>query len=389
VAGKLRLKWQVHLKEKYGSIDKLNATYLEINPAFEMLEPPSEKLDHQKWKPREGQKWEDWIEFKNTLPPNFRIPIRGEWMQQQYLRSQYINQIDSVPAEIRRGAADFSDIRLVSEGPFYEEFMEAAVPPVFGGVLIEETWAERSDAPMPILSEEADFVVSNSKEIKGEFIARSYKWVIGYILINGRSLTNTLIFCALAIGLQLIINPLAAYALSRFPIKLTAQILIFLLATMAFPAEVAMIPSFLLLKNLGLLNTFAALVLPTAANGFMIFLLKGFFDSLPREIFESGQIDGAKEHTMMVKLALPLSKPVLGYMALLAFMGAYGSFMYAFLVAQDRDMWTLMVFIYQLQGFAPKHTIMAAVTLAAIPTLLVFLAAQRVIMRGIVLPSER
>jgi multiple sugar transport system permease protein len=76
-------------------------------------------------------------------------------------------------------------------------------------------------------------------------------------------------------------------------------------------------------------------------------------------------------------------------MALLAFMGAYGAFLYAFLVCQDSKMWTLMVFVYQLQQTAPKAVTMAAVTLAALPTLIVFLLAQRVVMRGIVLPSER
>jgi multiple sugar transport system permease protein len=138
-----------------------------------------------------------------------------------------------------------------------------------------------------------------------------------------------------------------------------------------------------------LLNTFAALVLPAAASGYMIFLLKGFFDSLPQELFEAGQIDGARETTMMMRIALPLSRPVLGYLALLAFMGAYGAFLYAFLVVQDQHMWTLMVWIYQLQNSAPKAVVMAALTLAAIPTLIVFLFAQRTIMKGIVLPSER
>ena len=171
--------------------------------------------------------------------------------------------------------------------------------------------------------------------------------------------------------------------------KATAKILLFLLATMAFPAEVAMIPSFLLLKNLHLLNTFAALVLPTAASGYTIYLLKGFFDSLPQEIFDSGQVDGAPEWIMMLKLAFPLSKPVLGYIALMAFMASYGAFIYAFLVCQDSRMWTLMVLVYQLQILAPKSVVMAAVTLAAIPTLIVFLASQKVIMRGIVLPGER
>ena len=92
---------------------------------------------------------------------------------------------------------------------------------------------------------------------------------------------------------------------------------------------------------------------------------------------------------MMLKLAFPLSRPVLGYLALLAFMGAYSSFLFAFLVAQDRKMWTVMVFVYQLQQMAPKSVMMAATTLVAIPTLTVFLLAQRVILKGIVLPGER
>ncbi|MER3496281.1 MAG: ABC transporter permease, partial [Chloroflexota bacterium] len=175
----------------------------------------------------------------------------------------------------------------------------------------------------------------------------------------------------------------------RYPVRASGRILIFLLATLAFPAEVAMIPSFLLLKDLGLLNTFAALVLPTAASGYMIFLLKGFFDSLPPELFEAGQLDGAPETTLMMRVALPLSRPVLGYLALTAFMASYGAFIYAFLVAQDQKMWTLMVWLYQLQTSAPKAVTMAALALAALPTVLVFLLAQRVIMRGIVLPGER
>ncbi len=242
---------------------------------------------------------------------------------------------------------------------------------------------------MPIRAYDLHVLHANKDAVKREMSTRNYRYVIDYVALNGRALWNTVIFCFLAVAIQLTVNPLAAYALARFPMKATAKVLVFLLATMAFPAEVAMIPNFLLLKNLGLLNTFAALVLPTAANGYMIFLLKGFFESLPREVFESGQIDGASEWRMLFRLALPLSKPVMGYMGLLAFMGAYGAFLYAFLVAQDRDVWTLMVFIYQLQQIAPKSVMMAAVTLAAVPTIIVFLFAQRVIMRGIVLPGER
>ena len=243
---------------------------------------------------------------------------------------------------------------------------------------------------MPIEALERDTLSKRESEVRSEMSGRNFRYVFNFMALHGRALWNTVLFALLTIGAQLIINPLAAYALSRYPIKAAAKILLFLLATMAFPAEVAMIPQFLLIKGLGLLNTFAALVLPTAASGYMIFLLKGFFDSLPQELFEAGQIDGARETTLMMRIAMPLSKPVLGYMALIAFMSAYGSFLYAFLIAQDQKMWTLMVYIYQLQaGGAPRSTIMAALTLAALPTLIIFLLCQRVIMRGIVLPGER
>ena len=378
VTSKLRLRFQAWLRTKYdGDISKLNDAYAEINQAFQTVTPPVEAYYRAGWVPKDDEKWRDWIEFKETLPAEFRIPLRQERFYQEGLRTEFEGQISQVPEEMRKGAATFDEIRVdtgvVIIGP------EAADAKWFGIV----------DGEMPILAFDRAQLAANAPEIKREMSTRNYRFVVDYIALNGRALWNTAIFCGLAVLLQLTVNPLAAYALSRFPMKATAKLLMFLLATMAFPAEVAMIPSFLLLKNLGLLNTFAALVLPTAANGYMIFLLKGFFDSQPREVFESGQIDGASETKMMMKIAMPLSKPVLGYMALLAFMGAYGAFLYAFLVAQDKQIWTLMVFIYQLQQIAPKSVMMAAVTLAALPTIVVFLAAQRVIMRGIVLPGER
>ena len=148
-----------------------------------------------------------------------------------------------------------------------------------------------------------------------------------------------------------------------------------------------MIPNFLLLKHLHLLNTFWALILPGMANGYAIFLLKGFFDSLPKELYEAGIIDGASEATMFRKITIPMSKPIFAVIALQAFTGAYGALMYAMLVCQDSRMWTMMVWLYQLQASSPEYVTMAALTLAALPTLFVFIFAQNVIMRGIIIPS--
>ncbi|MBX3096796.1 MAG: carbohydrate ABC transporter permease [Fimbriimonadaceae bacterium] len=389
VTSKLTQQYQIYLRTKYATIDDVNKAYLELNTTFSAVAPPNENLDRRGWNPTSGAKWEDYVEFKRTLPTEFRVPVRVTRIYQEWMRSNFANQFDSVPADLLGSATTFEQLTLPADGEMRAQFLREGVPIRYSEQSAETLWAAQHSTEMPIAAHESAFVAAHSSALRTEMSLRNYRYVLTYMLINGRALVNTAIFCLLVILIQLTVNPLAAYALSRYPMPATAKILLFLLATMAFPAEVAMIPSFLLLKDMHLLNTFWALVLPGAANGYMIFLLKGFFDSLPNEIFESGQLDGAREGTMLWKLALPLSKPVLGYLALLAFMGAYGSFMYAFLVAQDQRMWTLMVFIYQLQQSAPKAVMMAAVTLAAVPTLLVFLFAQRTIMKGIVLPGEK
>jgi multiple sugar transport system permease protein len=389
VTSRLTMRYQAWLRGRFRTIDDLNRAYIEENVAFQTVSPPNELLDRPGWRPPPGRKWEDWLVFKATLPAEFRLPIRVQRVWQEFLRGRYQGNLDKVPPSLRGKAAAFEEIALAapSPDPDVRTFYATGLPEALRRDSVEARW--RRDEPLPIAAHEAQVVRERAGELRWEFATRNFRFIADYVAINGRALWNTLVFCLLAVLVQLVVNPVAAYALSRYPIRASAKILIFLLATMAFPAEVAMIPQFLLLRDLGLLNTFAALVLPAAASGYMIFLLKGFFDSLPQELFESGQIDGARESTMMLRIALPLSKPVLGYLALLAFMGAYGAFLFAFLVAQDQRMWTLMVWLYQLQLTAPKAVIMAGLAMAALPTLVVFLLAQRVIMRGIVLPGER
>jgi len=390
VTSRLQLEYQNWLRARYrNDINALNRAYLEENIAFQTITPPAEMPERASWNPPSDRKYVEWQEFKTTLPIEFRVPVREQRMWQEFLRGKYRNQFSDVPDELRGTATTFEQVPMLALHPLQSEFRAKWLPKRFAKGAAETLWRKENGAPLPIAAFEKAIVTRDANAIRQEFLTRNVRYVLDYVLINGRAVWNTALFCFLAILTQLTVNPLAAYALSRYPVKQSGQILIFLLATMAFPAEVAMIPSFLLLKDLGLLNTFAALVLPTAASGYMIFLLKGFFDSLPQELFEAGQLDGAKELTMMGKIALPLSRPVLGYLALVAFMGAYSAFIYAFLIAQDQQMWTMMVWIYQLQNLAPKSVMMAALTIAAVPTLVVFLAAQNVIMRGIVLPDER
>ena len=229
----------------------------------------------------------------------------------------------------------------------------------------------------------------NRAQLKRHFLWGNYKKVLKYIIVNGYALKNTIVLVVLWVLGNLTVQPMAAYALSRFNLSYGNKILLFLLATMSFPHSVTMIPNFLLLKKLHLLNTYAALILPHLVHGMGIFLLKGYFDSLPRELYESGVIDGASELQMFFHITLPLSMPILAVIALRSFTASYGSFMWAFLICQDERMWTLMVFLYQFRQIAPPFTHMAALVVAGIPTLIVFVFAQRIIMRGIVIPTMK
>ena len=222
-------------------------------------------------------------------------------------------------------------------------------------------------------------------------VVTSYVAVFDYLLGRGRAVGNTVVLVALTILLTLTVNPLAGYALSRFRLRQTEKIIVFCLATTAFPAAVAAIPGFLLLRDLGLLNTFAALVLPGAANGMTIFLLKGFFDALPKELYEAATIDGASEVQIFCRVSLPLVKPILAVSMLNAFILAYNGWAWAIIVCQDPKMWTVAVWTYQFyqnMGSQP-YTVMAAFIVNSIPVLIVFLFCQKIILRGIILPTMK
>lgn len=234
-----------------------------------------------------------------------------------------------------------------------------------------------------------EYFKENMTSIRKEFCVRNFITVFDYLVVHGRAVLNTFIYCALAIFTALIFNPLAAYALSRYKPPFTYQVLLFMMLTMAFPPLVTMIPRFLMLREFLMLNTFWALVLPGIANGFWIFLLKGFFDSLPQELYESAELDGASEIRIFFEITMKLSKPVLAVVALNAFTLAYSDFMMAMLICQDEKMWTLMPWLFQLQQRSGEGIVYASLLVSAIPTLIVFIFCQNIIMRGIVVPSEK
>jgi len=224
-----------------------------------------------------------------------------------------------------------------------------------------------------------------------EPVIQNYVAVYRFLIDNARAVPVTLGLILLTLFATLTVNPLAAYALSRFNMRGQDKIILYMLATTAFPAMVSAIPAYLLMRDIGLLNTLLALVIPGAANGMTIFILKGFFDSLPPELFEAATIDGANEWQIFRIVAMPLITPILAISALNAFLQAYNGWEWALIICQDKRMWTIAVWLYQANEWwhdTPWVTT-AGFVVASIPTLLVFIFCQRVILRGIIIPTMK
>ena len=312
----------------------------------------------------------DEITFVSSMP---KEPAKA------VLYSAYIEQV-----------ADLEGLNLLGPDIAFQDFLEQKHGKLSA---LNDSWSTNyrsfAEIAVPQSSMDYQYVLTNKTRLRWDLATINVRFIFNYLTTQGRAGWVTFVFCFLTIVSSLLINPLAAYALSRYQLPSTYKVLMFFMATMAFPAAVTQIPSFLLLKDLGLLNTFWALVLPGMANGYSIFILKGFFDSLPSELYEAAQIDGAGEFRMFWQLTLNLSKPVLALIALNSFTAAYGNFMYALLICQDESMWTIMVYLFKLQTEASQPVIFASLLVAAIPTLIIFMSCQKIIMKGIVIPSEK
>jgi len=206
----------------------------------------------------------------------------------------------------------------------------------------------------------------------------------------GILLKNTLYYAIGALLFQLVFDVAAAYALSKLRPVLGNIIFAMMLATLMIPAAVLVVPQYLTVASLPIVNfhllgTPEAIWLPSVANAFNIFLLKRFFDSIPGDLLAAAAIDGASPLRTLWKIVIPISRPILGVVAIFSFVGVWKDFLWPLLVESNftptRE--TLNVGIYELSGSAPQNLVIAASAMAAIPTLIFFLFFQRNIMSGL------
>ncbi|MER5256917.1 MULTISPECIES: carbohydrate ABC transporter permease [unclassified Streptomyces] len=203
-----------------------------------------------------------------------------------------------------------------------------------------------------------------------------------------RLLFNTLYYAFGALAFQLIFDVAAAYSLSKLRPVFGKAILGMMLLTLMIPATVLVVPQYLTVLDVpvverNLINSPWAIWLPSVTNAFNIFLLKRFFDSIPRELLDAAAIDGASPLRTLRSVVLPLSRPILGVVSIFAVVAVWKDFLWPMLTLPDPSKQTVNVGIYSLAASVSENWLLAALAIASLPTLIIFLIFQRNIMSGL------
>ncbi|QGQ94889.1 carbohydrate ABC transporter permease [Paenibacillus psychroresistens] len=198
---------------------------------------------------------------------------------------------------------------------------------------------------------------------------------------------NSFIICAVVIAWQLSFGALSSYALSQLITnkKIKLVLLMYFLATIMIPGVSVLIPQYLLMQKLGLVDHLWAVILPHFAWGFIIFLFKGFFDQLPKELLQAARVDGASELRTFLRIVIPMSIPVFTIVAVLTFIPVWNDFLWPYVVTKSPHNWTYTVAMNDMQnGLNPRpNWISASGVISMLPLLLVFMGTQGAVEKGL------
>ncbi|GIW16541.1 MAG: glycerol-3-phosphate ABC transporter permease [Tepidiforma sp.] len=201
-----------------------------------------------------------------------------------------------------------------------------------------------------------------------------------------RFFINSLITTSIGSALELVNGVLTAYALVFLPFPKKNLIFLVIIAALMVPFQVTIIPNYVLVADLGWVNTYQGIIIPGAAVAFGAFLMRQQFLSLPREIIEAARIDGAGHLRILWQIVLPMSRPALVTFALISIVSKWNEYLWPLLVTNDATRMTLPVGLTQLQhseGSSEWGVVMAGAVMVITPVLLVFLWAQRHIVEGL------
>jgi multiple sugar transport system permease protein len=222
-----------------------------------------------------------------------------------------------------------------------------------------------------------------------EWIPRSYHWAnfadIWTQIPLATYLENSLLLSVVITFLQVLTGSFAAYGFAKMRFPGRDALFVGYIATIAVPWQAYMIPQYIMMDKLGLVNTRWSLILIQAFGAFGVFLMRQFYLTVPDEISEAARLDGLSEYGIWARIMLPLSKPALASLALLTFVNTWNDYMGPFIYLTDNDLWTVQIGLRTFIGQydAQYAMIMAGSIISVLPILVIFLLGQRYFVRGI------
>ena len=206
-----------------------------------------------------------------------------------------------------------------------------------------------------------------------------------------RYLFNSALIAVTATAVSLLVNSMAGYAFAKLRFRGRDGVFRVLGAGLVIPAQVAMLPLFLVMKQLGLVNTYWGVMIPVFASIFGIFLIRQYATAIPDDLLDAARVDGAGELRIYRSIVLPVIGPILATLAIWTFLTTWNDFMWPLIVLSDESKYTLPVALANLSGEHVQDTelMMAGAVVTVVPVLLAFLALQRYYMRGIMAGSVK
>jgi multiple sugar transport system permease protein len=201
----------------------------------------------------------------------------------------------------------------------------------------------------------------------------------------GHYMLNDLLVSCIGTLIVLVTSSMAAYAFARLQFPGRDSVFVLYLGTLAVPQAVLVIPAFLIMKALGWVNSYQALILPLAFTAFGTFLMRQYFRSLPIELDEAALMDGCSRWGILFRILLPLARPALGVLGLFTFIGYWNNFLWPLIVTTTPDMATIPLGLYQYQGqyLTEWNYMMAGATISMLPGIILVIVLQRYLVEGI------
>lgn len=196
---------------------------------------------------------------------------------------------------------------------------------------------------------------------------------------------NSFIVTACAAAITVFINLLAGYAFAKYSFRGKNALFLLVLSTLMIPVQVTMIPNYIVTSRLGLVNTYAGLILPPCAEAFGLFLARQFMQEIPDELIDAGRMDGATEFTVFRRLILPNTRSLVSVLVIFTVMWRWNDFQWPLVIVSDSRMYTVQIGLAMLNGsyYINWNLLMSSALISILPVLAVFLIFQKQFVEGI------